>query len=95
MPWETMSVEGLAEKLGVDIAEVREKQRLIRKIVAARKAKKLSQAALAKKVGVSQGRIAQIESGIGTAQISFDVLLKVLSALGIDYKITLKQHKAA
>lgn len=94
MPWETMSVEELAEKLGIDIAEAREKQRLIRKIVAARKEKKLSQAALAKKVGVSQGRIAQIESGIGTAQISFDVLLKVLSVLGIDYKITLK-HKAA
>lgn len=94
MPWETMSVEDLAEKLGIDIAEAREKQRLIRKIVAARKEKKLSQAALAKKVGVSQGRIAQIESGIGTAPISFDVLLKVLSVLGIDYKITLK-HKAA
>ncbi len=94
MPWETMSIEELAEKLGIDIAEAREKQRLIRKIVAARKEKKLSQAALAKKVGVSQGRIAQIESGIGTAQISFDVLLKVLSVLGIDYKITLK-HKAA
>lgn len=94
MPWETMSVEELAEKLGIDIAEAREKQRLIRKIVAARKEKRLSQAALAKKVGVSQGRIAQIESGIGTAQISYDVLLKVLSTLGIDYKITLK-HKAA
>lgn len=94
MPWETMSIEELAEKLGIDIAEAREKQRLIRKIVAARKEKKLSQAALAKKVGVSQGRIAQIEYGIGTAQISFDVLLKVLSVLGIDYKITLK-HKAA
>ena len=89
-----MSVEDLAEKLGIDITEVREKQRLIRKIATARKEKRLSQAALAKKVGVSQGRIAQIESGIGTAQISFDVLLKVLSALGIDYKITLK-HKAA
>ncbi|MBI3582215.1 MAG: helix-turn-helix domain-containing protein [Nitrospinae bacterium] len=94
MPWETMSVDELAGKLGVDVAEVREKQRLIRKIVEARKGQKYSQAALAKKVGVSQGRIAQIESGIGTARVSFDVLLKVLSVLGLDYKITLK-HKAA
>ena len=35
-----------------------------------------------KKLGVSQGRIAQIEAGIGTAQVSFDVLLNVLGELG-------------
>lgn len=52
-----------------------------------RKEKKLSQAALAKKLELSQARIAQIESGIGTAQISFDILFNILVALGYDYRV--------
>jgi transcriptional regulator with XRE-family HTH domain len=49
----------------------------------------LSQVALAKKVGVSQGRIGQIESGIGTGKISFDLLLSILTALGYHYKVVM------
>ena len=87
MAWKEMTVQELAKSLGADITEVREKQKLIGMIIKIRKAKKLSQAALAKKLGISQARIAQIESGIGTAQVTFDVLFSVLVALGYDYRV--------
>lgn len=89
MAWKEMTVDELAKSLGVDASEVREKQRLIHLITTTRKKKGLSQAALAKKVGVSQGRIAQIESGIGTGKISFDVLLTILTTLGYHYKVVM------
>lgn len=87
MAWKEMTVEELAKSLGVNAKEVQEKQKLMQLIVRVRKEKGLSQAALAKKVGVSQSRIAQIESGVGTAKITFDVLLNILMALGYDFKI--------
>lgn len=87
MAWKETNFEKLAKSLGVNPAEVREKQKLIGLIVDARKEKGLSQVALAKKMGLSQGRIAQIESGIGTAQVTFDVLLNVLRSLGYEFKI--------
>lgn len=93
MAWKEMSLEEVAENLGVKVAEVREKQRLIQQIVKARKKTGLSQVQLAKKVGVTQGRIAQIESGIGTQRISFDVLLHLLTILGYEFKIV--SRKAA
>jgi DNA-binding XRE family transcriptional regulator len=91
MAWKEMSVEEIADSMGISIAEVRAKQNLIRLIVKERKEKKLSQARLAKKLGVSQGRIAQIESGIGTSQVTFDVLLHILSELGYSFKIVTKK----
>jgi len=91
MPFKETSIEELAENLGVNLSEVREKQKLMRLIVKARKERKLSQVELAKKVGVTQGRIAQIESGVGTARVTFDVLLNVLSVLGFDFKIHAKR----
>lgn len=93
MPWKEVSIEQLAKSLGANLSEVREKQRLIEMIVKIRKAKKMSQAALAKKVGVSQARIAQVESGIGTSKITFDVIFSILTALGYDYRVV--THKAA
>lgn len=87
MAWKEMTIEELAKSLGVNAAEVREKQRLIKLIVKERKFANLSQMKLAKKVGVTQGRIAQIESGIGTTRITFDVLLNILSVLGYDFRI--------
>ncbi|MDO8518653.1 MAG: helix-turn-helix transcriptional regulator, partial [Deltaproteobacteria bacterium] len=75
----------------VDIAEVAEKQNLIELIIKARKAAKLSQQGLAKKIGVTQGRIAQIESGLGTANITFDLLLHLLSVLGYHFHIIAKK----
>jgi len=87
MAWKETNFEKLAKSLGVNAAEVREKQKLVELITEARKDKGLSQAVLAKKIGVSQGRIAQIESGVGTAKVTFDVLLNVLRELGFDFKI--------
>ena len=54
MAWKEMTLEELAKSLGADFTEVREKQKLIDMIHKIRKAKKLSQATLAKKLGVSQ-----------------------------------------
>ena len=91
MAWKEMSAEEIAKSLGVDVVEVREKQNLIHLIVKVRKARKMSQANLAKKAGVTQGRIAQIESGIGTSRISFDVLLNTLTILGYQCRIVSKK----
>lgn len=91
MSWKEMSVEQVAKLLGANIAEVREKQRLIQTIVKVRKKKKLSQVALAKKIGVSQARIAQIESGIGTSRVTFDILFNILTELGYDYRVVTKE----
>ena len=91
MPWKEISVEQLAKSLGANVTEVREKQRLINMIVKVRKAKKMSQVMLAKKLGVSQARVAQIESGGGTAKISFDVIFSILTALGYDYRVTTRK----
>lgn len=91
MVWKEMTVEELAKSLGANLTEVREKQRLISMIVKTRKAKKLSQAALAKKLEISQARVAQIESGIGTAQVTFDILFNILVALGYDYRVVTRR----
>ena len=91
MAWKELSIEQLAKSLGANISEVREKHRLIAMIIKVRKAKKVSQAALAKKLGVSQARIAQIESGIGTASVTFDIIFNVLVALGYNYRVTTRK----
>ncbi|MBN21737.1 MAG: hypothetical protein CL678_10665 [Bdellovibrionaceae bacterium] len=91
MAWKEMNIEELAESLGVNAIEVREKQKLIELIVKTRKKKGLSQAALAKKASVSQSRIAQVESGVGTHRITFDVLLNILVLLGFDFKISARK----
>jgi transcriptional regulator with XRE-family HTH domain len=91
MAWKETNFEEIAKNLGVSPSEIREKQKLIQLIVETRKKKGLSQVTLAKKLGVSQSRIAQIESGIGTSQISFDVLLNILGELGYEFKIISKK----
>ena len=91
MAWKEISIEELAKSLGANVTEIREKQRLVGLIVKTRKAKKLSQAVLAKKLGISQARIAQIESGVGTARVTFDVLFNMLVALGYDYRVVTKK----
>ncbi len=91
MAWKEMTVDELARSLGVSIGEVREKQHLIGLIIKARKEKGWSQQALAKRIGVTQGRIAQIESGIGTSKVTFDILLSILETLGYGFKIVPKK----
>lgn len=90
MSWKELTLSELADSLGVSIAEVREKQRLIDLIIKVRRDRHLSQAAIAKKLGISQSRIAQIESGVGTSSMSFDVLLSILVTLGYDFKVVAK-----
>ena len=91
MAWKEMNTDELAKSLGVNVSEVREKQKLINLIVRVRKEQKVSQVVLAKRARVSQSRIAQIESGIGTSKVTFDVLLNILSLLGYDFKILPKK----
>jgi transcriptional regulator with XRE-family HTH domain len=91
MAWKEISIEELAKSLGANVTEIREKQRLVGLIVKTRKAKKLSQATLARKLGISQARVAQIESGVGTAKVTFDVLFNMLVALGYDYRVVTKK----
>jgi len=91
MAWKEMNIDELAKSLGVNASEVREKQKLIQLILKTRKELKISQAVLAKKVGVTQSRIAQIESGVGTSNLTFDVLLNTLIVLGYDFKILPKK----
>ena len=40
---------------------------------------------------MTQGRIAQIESGIGTNRVTFDTLLHILSVLGYEFRIVSKK----
>lgn len=91
MAFKELSLEELATTLGVDVDEVREKHRLIELIKKARKERKVSQSQLAKKIGVTQGRIAQIESRMGTAKVTFEVLFGLLRQLGYEYKIVAKR----
>jgi transcriptional regulator with XRE-family HTH domain len=86
-----MNTDELANSLGVSASEVREKQKLIELIVKTRKESKISQATLAKKAGVTQSRIAQIESGVGTSKVTFDVLFNILRLLGYDFRIMTKK----
>ena len=94
MPWKKLRVSALADDLGVDINEIDQKLKLREMIVKVRVAKSLSQDELASLVGVSRSRIAQIEAGIKLHKMSFDILLRVLNALGYRYTITAKKLAA-
>lgn len=94
MPWKKLKVTTLADDLGVDINEIDQKLKLREMIVKVRVAKSLSQDELASLVGVSRSRIAQIEAGIKLHKMSFDILLRVLNALGYRYTITAKKLAA-
>ena len=94
MPWKKLKVSALADDLGVDINEIDQKLKLREMIVKVRVAKGLGQDELASLVGVSRSRIAQIEAGIKLHKMSFDILLRVLNALGYRYTITAKKLAA-
>jgi len=94
MAWKEVTTKELADSIGIIFSDVEEKQRLIDLIVKARKVAKISQATLAKKVGVTQNRITKIESGVGTSKITFDVLFNILRLLVYSLKITPKKTAA-
>lgn len=91
MPWAKVSIEQWAEELDVNINELRQKDKLIEKIVRSRNRFGLTQGQLAEMVGVSQPRIAQIENRTRIGRISFDVLINILGILGHDFKITTRR----
>jgi transcriptional regulator with XRE-family HTH domain len=91
MAWKELSVEKTAKLIGVDVSEIREKHRLIELIKKIRKQQDMSQVELAKKIGVTQSRIAQIESKIGTIKVTLEVLLNILRKLGYEYHISIKK----
>lgn len=88
MPWKTVTLKELADKFGINYVEQKEKSDLIKKIIKARKDQGLSQQELAKKIGISQPRIAKIESRIEAHEITFDTIFKILTVLGYSYKIS-------
>lgn len=87
MPWQRVDLESWSKEIGVDIHELRQKDRLIEQIVIARKELGFTQVQLAKMMGVSQPRIAQIENRVRIGSIKFDVLLQILSGLGYAFDI--------
>lgn len=91
MPFETVNTKKLAAKYGIDLATISAKHKLIDKIKKARIEQGLSQNDLAQRINKSQSFIAKIESGIGTKNFSFDLLLLILKSLGYEYKITMKK----
>jgi transcriptional regulator with XRE-family HTH domain len=93
MPWQKVNLESWAQETGVDLPELRQKNQLIEEIVNARKALKLTQVQLAKLVGVSQPRIAQIENRTRIGSITFDVLFQILGHLGFAFDIRMRKVK--
>jgi len=91
MKWKDTDLNELAKTLGINIHEVREKHRLILLIKKIRTEKKISQASLAKRMNITQGRIAQIESRQGTGKVTFEVLLGILRELGYEYRVVVKK----
>jgi DNA-binding transcriptional regulator YiaG len=67
MPFKEIITQQLAQKLGVNYQEVKQKQSLIDIIIEIRKAKRMSQATLAKKMDLTQSRLVQIESKESTS----------------------------
>lgn len=76
----------------VEMALVREKKKLIEKLVAKRAKLKLSQAKVATLVGSKQPAIARMESG-QVSEVSMDFLVKVAMALSVS--ISIKATKVA
>jgi len=93
MPWQKVNLESWAQEMGVDLLNLRQKDHLIEQIVTTRKDLGLTQTQLAKLVGVSQPRIAQIENRTRIGSIKFDVLLHILSVLGFDFDIQIRKVK--
>lgn len=69
--------------VGLDLELLNQKLLVLERIKAARKSFGISQRTLAERLGVSQARIERLESGKDIRRTSFDVLFKILLALGI------------
>ncbi len=87
MPWKTINLDEWAKELDININELRQKDRLIDLIIKTRKQLDLTQAQLAKLVGVSQPRIAQIENRVRIGKITF-----FLELLGSTLRATVSRN---
>ena len=76
----------------VEVALVKEKKKLIQKLINKRKKSDLSQAAVAKLIGSKQPAIARMESG-QVSEVSMDFLVKV--ALALEVSISIKAQSVA
>jgi transcriptional regulator with XRE-family HTH domain len=90
MAWKKVNLKRWADEARVDINEIDQKLKLREIILRVRTKRKLTQADVAKIVGVSRSRIAQIEAGVRLQKTSFDVLLRILQGLGYRYSISTK-----
>ena len=79
---------GLRERVEQRMAEMRVEQDL----VALREARGLSQAQLAKLLGVSQPAVAKLESG--SQNLTLRTLVRVVTALGGDLRVTIRKPTA-
>ena len=66
---------------------IRQKNRIIEDLKKVRLKKRLSQTALAKKLGTKQPAIARMEAGY-VGEVSFDFLIRVALCLGVPLKVT-------
>lgn len=94
MAWKEKSIHSTIKLLGADPDLIREKHILIDLIKKARKEQAITQSQLAKKLGLTQGRIAQIESKVGTYNVTLDILLSILNSLKYTYKINVRKQAA-
>ena len=91
MPWKKIDTEKFAKELGIDIETIKAKHELIDKIKKARAKQGLTQQDLASKMRRSQSWIAKIESGVGTRNVSFELLFQILAVLGYRCKISTRK----
>lgn len=78
---------------GLDKEIVRQKNRMIASLKAARLKKRVSQDLLARKLGTKQPAIARMEAGY-VGEVSFDFLIRVALALGVSLEV-IPSKKAA
>jgi DNA-binding XRE family transcriptional regulator len=84
--WEDLKKELLADpEFKAEVDKLEPQFRLVRSLIACRRAKGLSQAALAEKVGTKQAAIARLESGRANPTLKF--LLKVADALDAEVEL--------
>src|SRR3972149_221078 len=87
--WKVGTVSELLDLSTEETAYIELKLQLARSLQKRRKAMKLTQSALARRLKSSQSRVAKMESG--DPSVSVDLLVRSLLALGIS-KHTLRRH---
>ena len=82
--WRVGSAEEFLELSPAEVAFIELKFVLSQQLQARRRARHLSQTALAKRLGSSQSRVAKMEAA--DPSVSLDLLVRSLLALGVDRK---------